>query len=57
VRTIIRLADNLGMRTIAEGVETRAQLDVLRELGCTAAQGYLFSGPMSVEAVAALLRR
>ena len=40
---------------IAEGVEAGAQLERLRELGCHAGQGYLFSGPIEGDAVAALL--
>jgi diguanylate cyclase (GGDEF)-like protein len=46
VRTIITLADNLGMQVIAEGVETERQLAMLRELKCQYAQGYLFSEPV-----------
>ncbi|MPN03724.1 putative signaling protein [bioreactor metagenome] len=47
VAAIIQLANNLGMTTIAEGVETAGQLDFLREQGCDAAQGYFFSRPLS----------
>jgi diguanylate cyclase (GGDEF)-like protein len=42
-RTIVGLGHNLGLRVIAEGVETREQLEVLRGLRCDCAQGYLFS--------------
>ena len=45
VRIIIMLAHNLGMKVVAEGVETQTQLDLLRKLGCEFAQGYLFSKP------------
>jgi diguanylate cyclase (GGDEF)-like protein len=45
VRTITTLAASLGLSTTAEGVETARQLELLRELGCTEAQGYLFSRP------------
>jgi diguanylate cyclase (GGDEF)-like protein/PAS domain S-box-containing protein len=45
VQAIVALARSLGMSTVAEGVETQAQLDVLRGLGCTAAQGYLLGRP------------
>lgn len=46
VSAIIRMAQALGMRTTAEGVETREQLDFLRTQGCDEAQGYLFSRPL-----------
>jgi diguanylate cyclase (GGDEF)-like protein len=47
VQTTIRLAASLGMKTVAEGVETSEQLDLLRALGCDAVQGYLVSRPVS----------
>ena len=47
VRTIISLARNLGLKVIAEGIETVAQVDVLRMLGCERGQGYYFAKPMS----------
>ncbi len=46
VKTITTLAASLGLSTIAEGVETEEQLRLLRELGCTEAQGYYFSKPL-----------
>ena len=46
VSAVVDLAAHLGLRSIAEGVETRAQLDRLRQLGCDQAQGYLFARPM-----------
>lgn len=45
VKTITTLASSLGLSTTAEGVETERQLALLRELGCTEAQGYYFSKP------------
>jgi diguanylate cyclase (GGDEF)-like protein len=49
VRAIIELASSFGMTTIAEGIETDAQLRVVAELGCEEAQGYLFSQPRPLE--------
>ena len=49
VRTIIMLAQNLGMGVIAEGVETKEQLDLLRELDCQCVQGFLMSRPLIPE--------
>ncbi|MCA1296856.1 EAL domain-containing protein [Stappia indica] len=46
VDTMVELADNLGMGIIAEGVETMEQIERLRELGVSAAQGYIFSPPL-----------
>jgi len=54
VRAIIELASSFGMTTIAEGVETRAQLATVVELGCTEAQGFLFSEPKRLEEALAL---
>ncbi|HYG11871.1 MAG TPA: EAL domain-containing protein [Pyrinomonadaceae bacterium] len=48
VRTILMLAQNLGMDVVAEGVETKDQLALLRKLGCENGQGYYFSRPVSV---------
>jgi diguanylate cyclase (GGDEF)-like protein/PAS domain S-box-containing protein len=47
VQTTIHLAASLGMKTVAEGVETPEQLDLLKALGCDAAQGYLVSRPVT----------
>jgi diguanylate cyclase (GGDEF)-like protein len=46
VSAVVDLAAHLGLRSIAEGVETNNQLDRLRELGCDQAQGYLFARPL-----------
>jgi EAL domain-containing protein (putative c-di-GMP-specific phosphodiesterase class I) len=45
VQTMVAMGRNLGIAVLAEGVETQAQLDFLRGMGCEAAQGYLFSRP------------
>ncbi len=57
IRAVTRLGGNLGMITIAEGVETSEQLEILRTEGCTQAQGYLFSHPMPAHEIATLLRK
>ncbi|NPA11220.1 MAG: EAL domain-containing protein [Epsilonproteobacteria bacterium] len=49
VKTIITLARTLGFKTIAEGVETKEQFEILKELGCNMIQGYLISPPMPLE--------
>lgn len=46
VRALLALGTSLNMHVVAEGVETRAQLDALRALGCTAIQGFLIARPM-----------
>ncbi|MDD2882199.1 MAG: EAL domain-containing protein [Rhodoferax sp.] len=57
VRAIIHMAHSMGFKTIAEGVETQAQLDALRADGCDEIQGYFFSRPVPAEAFAQLLLR
>ncbi len=57
VRAVVGLARSLGLRTIAEGVEDHAQMNVLRELRCDAVQGYLFSMPLPAAECATLFRR
>ncbi|MFC7610094.1 putative bifunctional diguanylate cyclase/phosphodiesterase [Teichococcus aestuarii] len=57
VDTILRLARGLGVRVVAEGVETAEQLAVLRQLGCDAAQGFLLGRPMPAAEIAVLYRR
>ena len=57
VRTIIDLARELGMNTVAEGVETRQQLHILDSLGCRAAQGKLFSSALDAQKADALFQR
>jgi EAL domain-containing protein (putative c-di-GMP-specific phosphodiesterase class I) len=55
VRAVVSLADELGMSVVAEGVETEAQLDHVRRLGCTSVQGYLFSPPVPPEVLERML--
>lgn len=49
VKTILMLGENLGIDVVAEGIETLAQLEKLRSLGCKTGQGYYFSRPIDVK--------
>jgi PAS domain S-box-containing protein len=55
VRTIIMLAHNLGLKVVAEGTETEAQIDLLKRLDCEMAQGYFYSRPADDLAMLKLL--
>ena len=54
-KAIVSIGQSLSMPTVAEGVETPAQLDQLRALGCSYGQGYLFSKPLAADAFVELL--
>lgn len=56
VRAILSLAQNLGLRVVAEGVETWEQLDFLRRHRCDEIQGYLFSKPIPGDEMTAFLK-
>ncbi len=49
IRAIVSLAESLGIITVAEGVETLDEIDLIRNLGCTQIQGYIFGAPRSAE--------
>lgn len=55
LRAIVQLAHALGLTVVAEGVETRAQLDLIANVGCDAVQGYLVARPMRPETLLAWL--
>ena len=55
LRSVVALAKSLGITTVAEGVETKDQLDRVRQEGCTEAQGFYIGLPMSADGVAKLL--
>jgi len=55
VRTIATLAEQLGLRLVAEGIEREDQVAALQMLHCELGQGFLFARPLEVEALAALL--
>ncbi|MEM9056080.1 MAG: EAL domain-containing protein [Pseudomonadota bacterium] len=57
LKTIVRLADGLGMKTVAEGVETPAQLERIRAYGCGTVQGFLLAKPESTDSVQARLEQ
>ena len=52
---IINLAHSLGLATVADGVETKEQVDELRTLGCDIGQGFYFARPRPSDAIAELL--
>ena len=57
VRAIIGLAQQLGLKTVAEGVETEEGLSQLREIGCELVQGFFLARPLKPPAACSLLRK
>ena len=57
VKAVVALARSLGMATTAEGIETEAQLDIVRKQGCTEVQGFLFSVPLPVQVASEFVAR
>jgi diguanylate cyclase (GGDEF)-like protein/PAS domain S-box-containing protein len=57
IRTILMLAENLGMQVVAEGIERKEQLVELQSLHCDFGQGYYFSPPLEQEALGDLIRK
>ncbi|MGD0055590.1 MAG: EAL domain-containing protein, partial [Acidimicrobiales bacterium] len=55
LETMISLGNKLDMTMLAEGIETREQLDLLRDLGCELGQGYLFSPAVPASEIATML--
>jgi len=53
---VIAMACGLNLATVAEGVETEAQAEALRQLGCRYVQGYLYARPMSAADAVAVMR-
>lgn len=48
VTSIIEMAHKIGIQVVAEGVETKEQVDFLKRIKCDMAQGYIFARPMSI---------
>ncbi|MCR2806169.1 putative bifunctional diguanylate cyclase/phosphodiesterase [Paenibacillus soyae] len=57
VKTIVSMGHDLNKQIVAEGVETKAQLDLLLDIGCDKAQGYYYSKPLPLESMNELLER
>lgn len=57
LQTIITLAKNLNLRTVAEGIETEEHLRLLQNFGCDIGQGYLFSKPLPKAEIDEILRQ
>ena len=55
VRAVVDLAETLGMRTVAEGIETQEHLEQVSAAGCSEAQGYFFSRPVPADKIAAVI--
>lgn len=49
VRSVIQIAENLGMHTVAEGIEDQAYVDMLRQFGCSSIQGFFYSAPLPLK--------
>ncbi len=56
IRAIVKLSKALNLNIVAEGVETRAQKNILRSTGCNIIQGYIFSRPVPVDAIDDMMR-
>ncbi|WP_309627215.1 bifunctional diguanylate cyclase/phosphodiesterase [Brevundimonas sp.] len=56
IRAISDLSEAIGVKVLAEGVETRSQLDILRAEGCNQAQGYLIGRPMQPDQITDLIK-
>ncbi len=50
-QSVVNMADNLGMQTVAEGVETPEQQEILRQIGCAFVQGFMYARPMPAEQI------
>jgi EAL domain-containing protein (putative c-di-GMP-specific phosphodiesterase class I) len=55
VRAITEMAQELGLKTVAEGVETESQVRQLNDIGCEMMQGYYLGGPLEAQDAGSLL--
>ena len=57
LRSVTQMADQLGLEIVVEGVETEAQADLLKKMGCRIAQGFLYYRPMPIEEYERVLKK
>ena len=57
LRSVTQMADQLGLEMVVEGVETEAQADLLKKMGCRIAQGFLYYRPMPIEEYERVLKK
>jgi EAL domain-containing protein (putative c-di-GMP-specific phosphodiesterase class I) len=57
VKSIVAMSKSLNLVVVAEGIETKEQVEILKTLGCDLGQGYLFSKPLEVKDVEKLFKR
>ena len=57
LRSVTQMADQLGLEMVMEGVETEAQADLLKKMGCRIAQGFLYYRPMPIEEYERVLKK
>lgn len=57
VQSIVEIAKNFEMETVAEGVENQEQLEILKELGCNVIQGYYYSKPLTTDQLVQYIKR
>ena len=55
IQSVLRLAEQLRIPVVAEGIETKRDASVLKDLGCELGQGYLFAKPLSIKDADAMI--
>lgn len=56
-QSVVNMADNLGMQTVAEGVETPEQQEILKQIGCTFVQGFMYARPLPADEIPGAVSR